>query len=91
MNILIKNKMQTTVKTLRTLGFILVLSICVTTLSKAQSPADDPGIGGPGSPSLGVGGDGSPVVPFDGGMSLMLAASGIGYAAKKIRKIEVNI
>ena len=83
--------MQTTVKTLRTLGFILVLSICVTTLSKAQSPADDPGIGGPGSPSLGVGGDGSPVVPFDGGMSLMLAASGIGYAAKKIRKIEVNI
>ena len=83
--------MQQTVKTLRTLGFILVLSICVTTLSKAQSPADDPGIGGPGSPSLGVGGDGSPVVPFDGGMSLMLAASGIGYAAKKIRKIEVNI
>ena len=77
--------MQQTVKTLRTLGFILVLSLCLTNLSKAQSPADDPGIGGPGSPSVGVGGDGSPVVPFDGGMSLMLAASGIGYAAKKIK------
>ncbi len=77
--------MQQTVKTLRTLGFILVLSICLTNLSKAQSPADDPGIGGPGSPSVGVGGDGSPVVPFDGGMSLMLAISGISYAAKILK------
>ncbi len=77
--------MQQTVKALRTLGFILLVSICVTTISKAQSPADDPGIGGPGSPSEGVGGDGGPVVPFDGGMSLMLAASGIGYAAKRMK------
>ena len=64
---------------------LLVGIFFVVTNVKAQSPADDPGIGGPGSPSQGVGGDGSPVVPFDGGMSLMLAASGIGYVAKKIK------
>lgn len=83
--------MQQTVKALRTLVFILVLSICLTNLSKAQSPADDPGIGGPGSPTVGVGGDGSPVVPFDGGMSLMLAASGISYGVKKIRNIAIKL
>jgi len=27
-----------------------------------------------------------PTVPFDGGLSLMLAASGIGYAAKKLKR-----
>ena len=80
--------MQQRVKALRTFGFILILSICGTTLSKAQSPADDPGIGGPGSPSVGVGSDGSPLVPFDGGMSLMLAASGIAYASKKVRAMK---
>ena len=79
--------MQQTIKVLRTLGFILLLSICLTNLSKAQSPADDPGIGGPGSPGVGVGGDSSPVVPFDGGMSLMFAASGVAYGYKKIKKV----
>ncbi len=77
----------------KTIGLIaigILLSVCISINVKAQSPADDPGIGGPGSPSVGVGGDGSPVVPFDGGMSLMLAASGIGYAAKKMRKKDVS-
>jgi len=64
------------------IGFFSFASVVV----NAQSPADDPGIGGPGSPSVGVGGDGSPVVPFDGGMSLVLAASGISYAAKKLKR-----
>jgi len=27
-----------------------------------------------------------PTVPFDGGMSLMLAASGIGYVSKKLKR-----
>ncbi len=42
---------------------------------------------GPGQQNSGIGvtSDG-PTVPFDGGMSLMLAASGIGYAAKKMKK-----
>ncbi len=52
--------------------------------SKAQTPADDPGIGGPGIGSAPAG-DGSPIVPFDGGMSLVLLASGIGYATKKVK------
>jgi len=76
-------------KAFRTLGLIILISISVNTITKAQSPADDPGIGGPGSPTVGVGGDSGPVVPFDGGMSLMLAASGIGYAAKKIKKLNM--
>ncbi len=44
-----------------------------------------PGGGGSGGgfPTTG----GGPVIPFDGGMSLVLAASGIGYAAKKIKSI----
>ena len=76
--------MQTTIKTLRRLGLVIAIGICMNTVINAQSPADDPGIGGAGSPSGGVGTDGGPVVPFDGGMSLILAASGIGYAANKI-------
>ena len=79
--------MQQVIKTFRlTITTLLVSGFFVVTNLKAQSPADDPGIGGPGSPSVGVGGDGSPVVPFDGGMSLMLAASGIGYAARRMRE-----
>ena len=47
-------------------------------------------IGGPGTSTSGINANGtngdSPVVPFDGGMSLLFAASGMGYAAKKLRK-----
>ena len=53
--------------------------------SMAQTPADDPGIGGPGIGAAPAG-DGSPIVPFDGGMSLILLASGISYGSKKLRK-----
>ena len=67
-----------------------VFSLSIYTTVNAQSPADDPGIGGPGAPSNGPTGDGAPVVPFDGGMSLMLAASGIGYVAKRMKKVEVS-
>ena len=78
--------MQTIIKSAKLLGLALVIGFCFTAVNvKAQSPADDPGIGGPGSPGNGPSGDGSPVVPFDGGMSIMLAASGIGYAAKKLK------
>ncbi len=75
-------------KALWPIGVILFISISIHSNLKAQSPADDPGIGGPGSPSDGPGGDGGPVVPVDGGMSLMLAASGIGYAYKKFRGLD---
>ena len=81
--------MQTIIKSAKLIGLAIVIGICFTTVNvNAQSPADDPGIGGPGSPGNGPSGDGSPVVPFDGGMSLMLAASGIGYASKKLKAIR---
>ena len=78
--------MQKVVKSIRLIVITLMIGVFFTTINvKAQSPADDPGIGGPGSPTVGVGADSGPVVPFDGGMSLMLAASGIAYASKKLR------
>jgi len=51
-------------------------------------------IGGPGTSGSGINANGtqsggplpSPTVPFDGGMSLMLVASGIGYVAKKLKR-----
>ena len=67
------------------MAFTLMFSFGLSTVVNAQSPADDPGINGPGSPNNGPTGDGSPVVPFDGGMSLMLAASGIAFATKKLK------
>jgi len=84
--------MQKVIKGIKLVGLALLVGILLTAISvKAQSPADDPGIGGPGSPSEGVGGDGGPVVPFDGGMSLMLVASGIAYASKKIRGMKKEV
>ena len=67
------------------LSFILLLNVFVSTVVMAQTPADDPGIGGPGVGAAPAG-DGSPVVPFDGGMSLILLASGIGFGTEKLRK-----
>ena len=78
--------MRTASKTISSIVLVVAICFLVNTTAIAQSPADDPGIGGPGSPSVGVGGDGGPVVPFDGGMSLMLAASGVGYAVRKFKK-----
>ena len=79
--------MRTITKTLCLLSMAITLSLLVNTVAIAQSPADDPGIGGVGSPTGGgLTGDGSPVVPFDNSMSLMLLASGIGYAAKMLKK-----
>jgi|GEM_PF-300549 len=77
--------MHSIIKIFNKLGLVVLFSFCLTTIVNAQSPADDPGIGGPGSPGAGPSGDGGPVVPFDGGMSLMLASIGIAYASKKLR------
>ena len=68
------------------LSVLLIVGFSLATVVvQAQSPADDPGINGPGSPNNGPTGDGSPVVPFDGGMSLIFAASGIAFGMKKVK------
>ncbi len=66
---------------------LTVLIIGLHNSSNAQTPADDPGIGGPGTSDSAPAGDGAPIVPFDGGMSLILLASGIGFATKKAKEL----
>lgn len=66
-------------------ALVILFTFFVSAIVTAQTPADDPGIGGPGVGAAPAG-DGSPIVPFDGGMSLLLAASGIGYMSKKLKR-----
>ncbi len=78
--------MQQVVKSIRLVVITLMIGVFFTTINvKAQSPADDPGIGGPGSPTVGVGADSGPVVPLDRDLSIMLIAAGIAYGYKKIK------
>ena len=75
----IKNKeMEKIVKSGIIAVAILILSISQTTFLHAQPNP------GPGQQGGGSSGPDGPTVPFDGGMSLMLAASGISYVAKKL-------
>ena len=76
--------MHTISKRLQLIGYVILICLCVNKLN-AQTPADDPGIGGPGTTL--PAGDGAPIVPFDGGMSLVLLASGIAFATKKVKAI----
>jgi len=79
--------MQKVIKGIKLLGLALLVGVLLTAISvKAQSPADDPGIGGPGSPTIGVGGDSGPVVPLDRDLSIMLIAAGIAYGYKKLKQ-----
>ncbi len=78
--------MHTITKTLGLLAMAITLSLLVNTVVQAQSPADDPGIGGVGSPTGGgLIGDGGPVVPFDGGMNVALLVTGLAYASFKMK------
>ena len=70
--------MQTIKKSLSLMAIVLLICFSISTNVTAQSPADDPGIGGPGSPSVGVGGDGGPVVPFDNSLNLVFLSTTIG-------------
>ncbi|MFP5042854.1 hypothetical protein [Parasediminibacterium sp. JCM 36343] len=71
---------------------LLAIAITATITVDAQfgSGGSAPGTGGTGGGIPGAGGAGSsgPTVPFDGGMSLVLLASGVGYAAKRIKKVN---
>ncbi len=68
-------------------SFLFFFSLVLAATLQAQTPATfDPGIGGPIDGGVGSGDGGGPIIPFDGGMSLMLLASGVGYASDKLRK-----
>ncbi len=60
---------------------LMSLFVFLAILLNAQ-PNPGPGNQGNGTKTTNDG----PQVPFDGGMSLMLAVSGIGYAVDKMRK-----
>ena len=63
---------------------ILIVVLFASLKVSAQAPPDGPGTSG--SNIQANGNAPAPAqVPFDGGMSLILLASGIGYASKKIK------
>jgi len=77
--------MKKAIKNIKLIGFVILMGVLFSTVgANAQSPADDPGIGGPGSPGDGPGGDGGPVVPLDRDLSILLISVGIAYGYKKI-------
>ena len=84
--------MQQVIKSIKLIGLSIFIGVLISTVNvNAQSPADDPGIGGPGSPGDGPGGDGGPVVPLDRNLSILLISVGIAYGYKKIgQKAVVN-
>ncbi len=67
---------------------IIIIMLLTTLTSNAQFSINGPGTNGSGTNANGTGND-NPNVPFDGGMSLVLAASGISYAAKKLKGLKV--
>ena len=66
------------------------IALFITTIMSLTATKGQPNPGGPGSNGSGTYGNGNPVggpiVPFDGGMSLILLASGVGYGVKKLNK-----
>ena len=76
--------MNNTIKSFFKVTLIIAISVFATVKATAQGNPGGPGTNGSGV--LADGGSGGPGVPFDGGMSLMLVASGVGYAAKKLKR-----
>ena len=73
--------MQIITKRIRLSLIILCISCSMTFSLNAQTPADDPGIGGPGVGAAPAG-DGSPIVPFDSNMNWVFFGSSILLLAK---------
>ena len=82
--------MQIISKSLRFTMALILIGFCMNVQLNAQTPADDPGIGGPGVGAAPAG-DGSPIVPFDGGMSLILLASGVGYMIMSKKDVLIKV
>ena len=82
--------MQTITKKIRSLVFVIIISFCMNGFLIAQTPADDPGIGGPGA-GVAPAGDGAPIVPFDNNMNLIFVALGISYTIYKTRNRKIVV
>ena len=74
--------MQTIAFKFRLLLVVILISFYIQT--NAQTPADDPGIGGPGTTGLAPAGDGAPIVPISTNLNLVLLVTGIYYCSKKL-------
>lgn len=83
--------MQTITKRLRSIVLVLLISLCVNSKLNAQTPADDPGIGGPGTSGSSPAVDGAPIVPFDNNMNLIFVALGISYTIYKTRSRKIVV
>jgi len=75
---------NTLLKMSKSVGIFLVILI-ISVGAKAQVFPGGPGTSGSGIQANGQSASNGPVVPFDGGMSLMLIVSGVGYASKQLR------
>jgi hypothetical protein len=62
-----------------------IVTLLITMTATAQFSVNGPGTNGSGINANGTPNN-SPTVPLDGGMSLMLLISGIGYGAKKLKR-----
>ena len=80
--------MQTISSKLRKIGLLVLISFCINVMINAQTPADDPGIGGPGTSGAAPAGDGAPIVPFDNNLSLLFLIGTIGFIAQKLKNSE---
>ena len=80
--------MKKVLKFVKLASFVLLMTLCVHSTLNAQTPADDPLLTGGGGPGAGVApaGEGGPVVPFDGEMNLLFAASGILFVSLSYKK-----
>jgi hypothetical protein len=77
--------MKNTLMKMNKIVIITLMMLTVALISNAQ-PTGTPGTSGSGIQANGQAASNGPVVPFDGGMSLMLLASGVGYASKKLKR-----
>lgn len=75
---------------LRLITLTLFVSLCLNGALIAQTPADDPGIGGPGTSDSAPAGDGAPIVPFDTNLSICLLVAGIYYSTRKMKILELS-
>ena len=78
--------MQKITKTFRLILFVFVIGLCTNVSLNAQTPADDPGIGGPGTSGAAPAVDGAPIVPFDSNLNLLFGAIVVLFVADNLKK-----